>query len=102
MDKALLIAWLAAYSVLPAVVALFALIFAFEGAASLRTHPENLVLTIASILFLIGWPLSALGSWILLFFGRLKPAWLVSLGTAGVLTLLAILGLVLASFLGRH
>jgi len=102
MNKILLVVWLIAYSVLPAVVALFALIFAFEGMASLRAHPENLTLTIASILFLIAWPLSALGSWILLFLGRHKAACLVSLGTAGLLTLIGILGLVLASLLGRH
>jgi hypothetical protein len=102
MKKALPVVWLAAYSVLPAPVMLFALIFAAEGAASLRTHPENLLLTAAAVLFLAGWPLSVLAGWVLLILGRVRAAWFVSVGAAVLLALLWASGLGVAAVCGRR
>jgi hypothetical protein len=92
--------WLVAYTLLPLAPALFAVLFAFEGAASLRAHPENLVLTLAATLFLVAWPLSALAGWVLLFLGRLKAVWTVTLATAGPLLVLWLSGLVIAALAG--
>ncbi len=94
--------WLGAYTLLPIVPAVLAAIFAFEGAASLRAHPENLVLTVAATLFLVAWPLSALAGWVLLILGRRKAAWAVTLGTAGPLLALWLGGLVIAALGGAR
>ncbi len=102
VQKASPVVWLVVYSSVPAPVLLFALIFAFEGAASLRTHPENLVLTLAAGLFILSWPLSALAGWVLLAFGRVRAAWLVSGATALVLASLWTIGLGVAAVCGRH
>jgi hypothetical protein len=102
MQKAPLVIWLLAYCSLPAVVAVFALIFAFEGFASLRSHPENVGLAVASALFLVAWPASALLGWLFLALGKTRAAWLVSAGTAAGLLLLWLLGLGLAAFAGRR
>jgi hypothetical protein len=102
MRKALPVIWLVAYSILPAPVMLFALIFAFEGLASLRRYPENALLTAAAILFVIAWPLSALGSWVLLALGRVRGAWLLSVGAAVLLVLLWASGLGVAAVCGRR
>ena len=98
MKKALLVFWLVAYSGLPTIVVVFALIFAFEGFASLRTHPENVGLTVASALFLVAWPLSVLAGWLLLALGKTRASWLVTGVTAFALLLLWLLGLGLAAF----
>jgi hypothetical protein len=82
MKNLALILWLLAYSVLPAGLALFAVIFAWEGLASIKAHPENLLLGGSAALFLIAWPLSALAGWVLLFAGRIRAAWLTTLATA--------------------
>jgi len=98
MKKALFVFWLVAYTGLPAIVAVLALIFAFEGFASLRTHPENVGLTVASALFLVAWPVSALAGWLLLALGRARASCLVTGLTALALLLLWLLGLGLAVF----
>lgn len=100
MQRTLLLLWLAAYSVLPIGLVLLAVIFAFEGFASLRTHPENLGLALASALFLVAWPLSALAAWLLVAFRKFQAAAIVSTGTATVVMLLWLGGLVLAALAG--
>jgi len=100
MHRTLLLLWLAAYTVLPLGLVLLALIFAFEGFASLRSHPENVGLALSSALFLVVWPLSALATWVLVICRKLQAAAIVSAGTAGVLTLLWGGGLVLAALVG--
>ena len=92
--------WLAAYTLLPIALAPFAVLFAFEGAGSLHAHPENLALIVAATLFLVAWPLSALAGWVLLFLGRRKAAWTVTLATAGPLLVLWLSGLVIAALAG--
>ncbi len=102
MRVLLLWLWLGAYTLLPLAPAVLAAIFAFEGAASLRVHPENLVLTVAATLFLVAWPLSVLAGWVLLVLGRRKAAWAVTLGTAGPLLVLWLGGLVIAAAAGSR
>jgi hypothetical protein len=97
----LLVLWLVAYTLLPLAVAIFALIFASEGFASLRSHPENAVLAAAATLFLVAWPLSAIAGWILLILGKVRMAWLVTVTTAGALLLLWLGGLGLAALAAR-
>ncbi len=100
MQRTLLLLWLAAYTVLPFGLVLLALIFAWEGFASLRSHPENVGLALASALFLVAWPLSVLAAWVLFVCRQLQAAAAVSAGTAGVLTLLWGGGLLLAALVG--
>jgi hypothetical protein len=102
VQRILPVAWLALYSILPAPMMILALIFAFEGWASLRTHPENLVLTVAATLFVVLWPLSMLAGWFLLAFGRVRAACLVSGGAAALLASLWVIGLGIAAVLGRR
>jgi hypothetical protein len=97
----LIVLWLGTYTLVPLAFAVFALIFAFEGFASLRSHPENAVLAVAAALFLVAWPLSALAGWVLLILGRVRMAWLVTLTTAGALLLLWLGGLGLAALAAR-
>lgn len=97
MEKALCVSWLLAYSSLPIVLVLFALIFSFEGFASLHTHPGNLGVAVVSALFLVAWPASALLGWLLLCLGKTRSAWLVTGGTALTLVLLWLLSLVVAA-----
>lgn len=97
MKNAFLVLWLVAYSGPPMTVAVLAAILAFEGLASLRTHPENAGLTMASALFLIAWPLSALAGWVLLALGETRGAWLVRGVMAAGLALPGLLGLGLAA-----
>lgn len=96
MKLALVVAWLAFYTLAPASLALFALIFAFEGFASVRSQPANLPFAVTATAFLVAWPLSALAGWILLAFGRRRAAWIVTGGTALALTLAWALSLALA------
>ncbi len=90
-----LVLWLLAYSGLPLVLLPLALIFCFEGAAAWRTHPEGLLLAVTAGLFLVAWPLSVLAGWLLLILGRLRAAWIASVGTALPLLVLWICGLAL-------
>ena len=102
MKKALVVLWLMAYSGLPTIAVVFALIFAFEGFASLRTHPENVGLAVASTLFLVAWPASAVAGWLLLALGKTRASWLVTGVTTFALLLLWLLGLGLAAFPMGH
>lgn len=97
MRKALLVVWLLAYSSLPIPVVVLALIFSFEGFASLRSHPENWGLAVTSALFLVAWPASALLGWLLLALGRSSLAWRVTGGAAIALLLLWLSSLGLAA-----
>ncbi len=62
--------------------AVLALIFAFEGFASLRQHWYNLPLAATAALFLVLWPLTALAGVVLLALGRLRASVLATAGTA--------------------
>lgn len=101
MRTYLLVLWLGTYSLLPLGVVVLALIFAREGFASLRSHPENAVITAASALFLVAWPLSAIAGWVLLILGKVRMAWLVALATSGARLLLWLGGLGLAALVAR-
>jgi hypothetical protein len=80
--------WLLVYAAGPVPLALFALIFAFEGFASLRQHWYNLPLATTAALFLVLWPLTALAGFALAILGRLRASVLVTAGTAvGLLVL---------------
>lgn len=100
MPRTLLLLWLATYTVLPMALIPLALILAFEGFASLRSHPENIGLAVSSALFLVAWPLSAFAAWVLVVCRKLRAAAIVSVGTAGILALLWVGGLVLAALVG--
>lgn len=95
-----MVLWLLAYTGLPTVIALFALVFSFGGFASLRSHPENAGLAVVSTLFLVAWPASVLVGWLLLALGKTRLVWLVTGGTAAGLVLLWLVGLGLAVFAG--
>jgi hypothetical protein len=88
------VVWLLVYAVGPVPLAVFALIFAFEGFASLRQHWYNLPLTATAALFLLLWPLTALAGVVLLGLGRLRASVLVTAGTAVGLIILWVASLV--------
>jgi hypothetical protein len=92
----LAVLWLGAYTLLPLPVVVLALIFAFEGFAALRTHPEGVGLAASAALFLVAWPLSAIAGWVLYIRRRPRTAWIVTLGTAAVLLVVWLAGLGLA------
>ncbi len=98
--RALLVLWLLAYTVLPAGLALFALIFAFEGLGASRLRPENVLLGGTAALFLLAWPLSVLVAWWQFARGNARAAWRVSGWTALCLLVLWGLGLAAAVALG--
>lgn len=93
--------WLLAFSASGVPLAPFALVFAAEGAASLRAFPENLILTLAAALFLVAWPASAVAGWVLLAAGRPSRAWRLTALVALLLGLLFAAGLLLAAAVGR-
>lgn len=97
----LAILWLLAFCASGVPLAPFALIFAAEGAASLRAFPENLLLTLAAALFLVAWPASAVAGWVLLAVGRPSRAWRLTALVALLLALLFTAGLLLAAVVGR-
>ena len=93
MRTLLAVLWLGAYTLLPLPVVVLALIFAFEGFASLDRHPEDAGLTLAAALFLIAWPVSVIAGWVLYTLRRRRAAWLVTLGTAAALLVVWLAGL---------
>jgi hypothetical protein len=102
MSRALSVAWMVAYSLLPVAVVPFALIFAFEGFASARRFGYNLPLAIVAVLVLIAWPASALGGWWLLALGRRRAAvWLTALAAVVLLLLWLVALAVIVAFQRR-